>query len=125
MSILFQPACFSSSKSYHFQHSQDQLLIFSTVFVSFVPSCLCFPRHPTLFLQGLRFLNQVSCLLMRSLFILFFQCSYPVISHEDAQQFQVHHPPFSFLLRWIQFQAFSVDHILFLVSNAFSYRCTS
>ena len=47
------------------------------------------PSHP--FLQGLRFLNQVSILLMRSLFILFFQCSYPVISHEDAQQFQVHH----------------------------------
>ena len=63
-----------------------------------------FSRPPTLFLQGLRFLNQVSFLLMRSLFILFFQCSYPVISHEDAQQFQVHHPSLLFLLRWIQFK---------------------
>ena len=41
---------------------------------------------------------------MGSLFILFFQCSYPVISHEDAQQFQVHHPSLLFLLRWIQFK---------------------
>ena len=36
------------------------------------PSCLCFPAHPPLFLRGLRFLNQISILLMGSLFILFF-----------------------------------------------------
>ena len=69
-----------------------------------------FSCPPTLFLQGLRFLNQVSFLLMRSLFILFFQCSYPVIPHEDAQQFQVHQPSLLFLLRWINL-SFGVDHI--------------
>ena len=56
----FQPACFSSSGSDHFQHPQDQLQLFSTLFVSSVLSCLCFSCPPTLFLQGLRFLNQVS-----------------------------------------------------------------
>ena len=39
---------------------------------------------------------------MQSFSILFRQCSYPVSSHEDAQQFQVHHPSLLFLLRWIQ-----------------------
>ena len=27
-----------------------------------------------------------------------------MISHEDAQQFQVHHPSLLFILRWIQFK---------------------
>jgi hypothetical protein len=31
-------------------------------------------------------------------------CSYPVISHEDAQELQVHHSSFSFLLRWSKFK---------------------
>ena len=51
---------------------------------------------------------------MRSLFILFFKCSYQVIPHEDGQQFQVHHPSLFFLLRWIQFKL--LIFIIFLSS---------
>mgnify|MGYP005837906533 CR=1 FL=1 len=52
---------------------------------------------------------------MWSLFTLFYHCSDPVIPREDAHELQVHHPPFSFLLRWIQFKiSWSYP---FLVSN--------
>ena len=56
------------------------------MFVPSVPSCLCFfpPSHP--FLQGLRFLNQVSIYLMSSLFIHFLSCFNPVIPFEDAKE---------------------------------------
>ena len=62
MSILFQPACFSSSGSDHFNISKTNYHFFSTVFIPTAPSCLCFSRPPTLFVQGLGFLNQVSIL---------------------------------------------------------------
>ena len=103
MLILFQLVSFSLRWSHHSPHPQDHFQVFSTVFLPSVPSCLCFPPSHH-FLQGLRFLNRVSILLMGRLSILFRQCSYPVISHEDAQQFQVHHPSLLFLLRWIQFK---------------------
>ena len=67
----FQPACFSSSGSDHFQHPQDQLKVFSTLFVSYAPKLSLFPPLPPFFLQRLGFLNQVSILFMWSLFILF------------------------------------------------------
>src|SRR3954469_677222 len=60
MPILFQPVCLSSSGSDHFNIRKINYQFFSTVFASSVPSCLCFPALPPLFLQGLRFLNQVS-----------------------------------------------------------------
>ena len=69
-----------------FQHSQDHLSVSQHCSFHPSPSCLCFSRPPTILLQGLRCLNQVSILLMQSLFILFFQCSYPVIFHEDAHE---------------------------------------
>ena len=120
----FQPVCFSSTGSDHFNIRKTNYQFFSTVFASSVPSCLCFPT-PTLFLQGLRFLIQLSILLMGSLSILFRQCSYPVISHEDAQQFQVHHSSFSYSFPLDLTQAFGVDHIPFLVSNAIPCWCIS
>ena len=89
--------------------------LFSMVFVSSAPRCLCFSRPPTLFLQGLRFLNQVSFLLMRSLFILFFQCSHPVISHEDTNGASSS----SFFVSFIfpgGFKSSFVDLTLFLIS---------
>ena len=74
---------------------------------SFHPTQVAFVfffRPPTLFLQGIRCLNQVSILLMHSLFILFFQCSYPVIFHEDAHVTSSFSFFILFLLRWIQFK---------------------
>ena len=66
----FQPACFSSSGSDHFNISKTSYHFFSTVFVSSVSKLpLFFSRPPTLFLQGLRFLNQLSILLRWSLSI--------------------------------------------------------
>ena len=43
-----------------FQHPQDQLKFSQCCLFHPSPSCLCFSRPPTLFLQGLRFLNHVS-----------------------------------------------------------------
>ena len=53
-----------------------------------------FSRPPTLFLQGLKFLNRVSILLMGSLSILFRQCSYPVILMKILMELQVRHSSF-------------------------------
>src|SRR3954469_22964496 len=64
MSILFQPVCFPSSSSYSFNFCQIIYHLFATVFASSVPSCLCFPALPPLFLQGRRFLNQVSIFIL-------------------------------------------------------------
>ena len=87
----FQPTCSFSSGSDHFNIREINSQFFATVFASSVPSCLCFSRPPTLFLQGLRFLNQVSFLFMGSLSILFRQCSYPVILRKVLTELQVHH----------------------------------
>ena len=48
MLILFQLACFSSSGSDHFNIRKINSKFFSMLFVSSVPSCLCFfpPSHP-------------------------------------------------------------------------------
>ena len=68
-----------------FQHSQDHPSVFPTLFVSSVPKCPLFSRPPTLSLQGLRFLNQVSCYwwevspFFSSMFL-------PGDSHEDAKE---------------------------------------
>ena len=48
-----------------------------------------------------------------------------MISHEDAQQLQVHHSSFSYSFPVDLTQAFGVDHIPFLISNAFPCRRTS
>ena len=93
---------------------------------SFHPTQVAFVFHPpTLFLQGLRFLNQVSILLMWSLFILFLQSSYLVILMKMRRKLQVHRSSFSYYFPVDSIQAFGVDHIPFLLSNAFSCRWTS
>ena len=57
----FQPVCLSLSGSDHFNSSKINSQFFSTVFVSAVSKLpLFFSHRPSLFLQGFRFLNQVS-----------------------------------------------------------------
>ena len=86
------------------------------------PKLALFSRPATLFLRGLRFLNQVSILLMWSLFILSFLCSYPVILGKMLTELLVHHSSFSFI-RWIQFKLCQLYP--FLIANTFSCWCTS
>ena len=66
------------------------------VFVSSVSKLPLFfpPSLPFVFLQGLRFLLQVSILLMGSFSILFRQCSYPVILMKILMELQVRHSSF-------------------------------
>ena len=60
-----QPVCFSSSGSDHFNFRKINYHFFSMVFVSSISKLLlCFSHPPTLFLRGLRILNQVSILLV-------------------------------------------------------------
>ena len=61
---------------------------------------------------------------MGSLSILFRQCSYPVILRKMLRKLQVHHPPFSFLLRWIQVK-FSVLIIFPSSFQVFAYASVS
>ena len=56
----FQPACFSSSGSDHFNIREINSKFSQRCLFHPSPSCLCFPTLPPFFLQGLRFLNQVS-----------------------------------------------------------------
>ena len=56
LSILFQPACFSLSGSDHFNIRKINSKFFSTVYVSSVPSCLCFPALPPFFFKDSDFL---------------------------------------------------------------------
>ena len=56
----FSLACLSSSGSDHFNIRKSKYQFFSMVFVSSVPKLPLFFRPPTLFLQGIWCLNQVS-----------------------------------------------------------------
>ena len=51
MPILFQPTCSFSSGSDHFNIREINSQFFTTVFVSSVPSCLCFPALPPFFFK--------------------------------------------------------------------------
>ena len=55
----FQPVCFSSSESDHFNICEINSKFSQRYPFHPSPSCLCFPALPPLFLQGLRFLNHV------------------------------------------------------------------
>ena len=65
------------------------------------PSCLCFLALPPFFFKDSEISNQLSILFMISFFILFNQCSYPVVLMKMFFKFIILH---SFLLRWIQFK---------------------
>ena len=52
----FQPVCFSSSGSDHFNIHKITSQFFPTLFVSSVPNCLCFPALPPFFLKHSDFL---------------------------------------------------------------------
>ena len=97
MSILSNRRA-SSSGFDHFNFRKINYHFFSTVFVSSVSKLPLFfpPSLPFVFLQGLRFLIQVSILLLGSFSILFRQCSYPVILKKILTELQVHHSSFSF-----------------------------
>ena len=106
-----------------FSPSARSFLSFLNGVCFILPKLPLFSRPPTLFLQELRFLNHVSLLFVRSLFIRFFQCSYPVILKKILTELQVYYSSFSFLLRWIQFKR--CQAYPFPVSNVFPCRCTS
>ena len=86
------------------------------------PSCLCFSRPPTLFPQGLRFLNQVSFYSREVPPFLFCQCSYSVILRKILMELQVRHSSF-FSSPVVSSQALLI--ISFPRFNVFSCRCNS
>ena len=98
-----------------FSTSARSTLSFLTGVCFIDPKLPLFSRPPTLFLRGLRFLNQVSILLMWSLSILFRQCSYPVILKKILTGLQVIIIR-SFSSPMDSIRVFSVDHILFRIS---------
>ena len=118
----FQPVCFSSSGSDHFNFRKINYHFFSTVFVSSVSKLPLFfpPSLPFVFLQGLRFLIQVSILLMGSFSILFRQCSYPVILMKILMELQVRHSSF-FSSSVDLIQALVLSILLFFFFQCFSY----
>jgi len=120
MLILFQPVCFSSSGSDHFNIRKINSKFSSTVSIPSAPSCLCFSHPLTLFLQGLRFLYQVSILFMWRLFILVFECSYPVILMKILMELQVRHSSF-FSSPVDLIQALVLSILLFFFFQCFSY----
>ena len=114
----FQPACFSSSGSDHvnIRKINSKFFLNSVCFIR--PKLPLFSCPPTLFIQGLRFLNQVSILWMWSLSILFHQCSYPVVLLKILTELK-----FIILCSFpspvVSMQAFGVDHIFFFGSHVF------
>ena len=117
---FFSNRCvFSSSGSLHFNIREINSQLFATVFASSVPSCLCFPALPPFFLKH-------SYLLIK----------YPSYGCEVSSFFSSMFltgdfswrcsRSFKFIILFSSpvdsSQAFSVDRILFLVSNAFSCR---
>ena len=75
-----------------FQHPQDPISVFhQRCLFHPSPSCLCFSRTPTLFLQGIRYLNQASFYSCEVSPFLFRQCSYPVILMKILTELQVRH----------------------------------
>ena len=93
MFILFQPTCFSSSGSDHFNINKINYQFFSTVFVSFVSSCLCFPAHPPFFFEDSYFFIKYP-FYYGSLSILLPSCSYPVILMKILTELLVRHSSF-------------------------------
>ena len=94
-----------------FSPSGRSIISFLNGVYSICPKLPLFSRPPTLFLQGLRFLNQVSILWIWSLSILFRPCSYPVILMKILTEPQVRHSSFFFFSGG--FNSSFVDHILF------------
>ena len=93
--------------------SSSQCCLFHSSQATFV-----FPAPPTLFLQGLGYLNQVSILWIWCLSILFRQCPYPVILRKILTKPQVHHSSF-FSFSGGFHSSFGIEHSLFVLPNAF------
>ena len=124
MLILFQPACFSSSGSDHFNICEinskfSQWCLFHLSQVVFV-----FPALPPFFFKDSDFLTKYPFIHVKSLHS--FQSM--LLSGDSQEGTNAVSSSSSFIVVSSPvdpIQAFSVDHIPFLVSNAFSYRCTS
>ena len=108
-----------------FQHPQDQVsVLLNAICFIHLQVVFVFSRPPTLFLQGIRCLNQVS----------FYSCevspSFPSMFLSGDSQEDTNGASSSSFFILVFFSgglisSFGVDHIPFLVSNAFSCRCTS
>ena len=78
-----------------FQHLQDQVSVLLNGVCFILPKLPLFSRPPSLvFLQRLRFLNQVSFYSREVSPFLFRQCSYPVILRKILMELQVRHSSF-------------------------------
>ena len=88
------------------------------------PKLPLFSRPPTLFFKDSDVLIKYLSFLW-SLSILFRQYSYPVILMKILTELLVHHSSFLLSSPVVSSQAFGVDHIPFLVFNAFSCWCNS
>ena len=88
---FFSNRCASLQVIISFQYLLDQFSVLRNGVCFIRPKLPLFSRHPTLFLQGFRFLNQVPILFMWSLFILFNQCSYPVVLMKMLYKFIILH----------------------------------
>ena len=116
---IFQPACFSSSGSDHFNIHKITSQFFPTLFVSSVPNCLCFPALPPFFLKHSDFLIKYpsyGCEVSSFFSSMFLTGDF---SWRCSRSFKFN---ILFSSPVDSSQAFSVDRILFLVSNAFSCR---
>ena len=109
--------CFSSSGSDHFNIRKIKYQFFSTVFVSSVSKLPLFSRPPTLFLQGLRYLNHVSFYLWEVSSFFSFNVLIRWFPMKILTKLQVYYSSFFFFFGG--FNSSFVDHIPFIVSNAF------
>ena len=85
-----QPVCFNSGGSDHSYIREINSQFFPTVSVSFVPSCLCFSRPPTLVSSRTRIsLSSIHFIHVKSLHS-FPSCSFLVILMKILTELQVH-----------------------------------
>ena len=107
-----------------FQHSRDQFSVLCNGVCFIRPKLSLFSRPPTLFFKDSYMLIKYPFIHVKPLHSL--QSMFlPGDFHEVGHEFQVHHSSFSYSSPVDLTQAFGVDHIPFLVSNATPCRCIS
>ena len=120
----FQPVCFSSSGSDHFNICEINSKFSQRYPFHPSPSCLCFPALPPFFFKDSDFLIMYPFICGKSLhsfLSMFLSGDFPwrCSTVSSSSSFIVVSSPVD------PIQAFDIHHIPFLVSNAFSCRCTS
>ena len=118
----FQPACFSSSGSDHFNIRKITSQFSQRCSFHMSPRCLCFPAHSPFFFKDSDFLIKYHLIDEKSLH------SFPPMflsgdSQEDTNGASSSSFFVLFILRWIQFKL--CQSYPFLVSNVFSCCCIS